>query len=100
MPHDPKILARMDALPDPDLSDPENPEWTEEDFVRAKGPESLPPEVLAAFKNKGGRPRQEVTKVSVTMRLDPGVVEHFKAQGPGWQSRINEVLRQAVAGKR
>jgi uncharacterized protein (DUF4415 family) len=27
--------------------------------------------------------------------LDPEVVAKFKATGPGWQSRINELLRQA-----
>ena len=46
---------------DAPFDDLDNPEWTEADFARAKGPESLPPEVLAAFPktqvNKGGRPR-------------------------------------------
>lgn len=42
-------------------SDKENPEWTEADFAEAKGPEALPPEMLAAFPNikkRGGRPAQ------------------------------------------
>ena len=40
-----------------------------------------------------GRPRLEATKHLVSLRLDPDVVERFRATGPGWQSRINEVLR-------
>ncbi len=32
----------------------------------------------------------------VTLRLDRDVLEHFQADGPGWQERINEALRQAV----
>jgi BrnA antitoxin of type II toxin-antitoxin system len=29
-------------------------------------------------------------------RLDPDVVEHFRATGPGRQTRINDTLRRAV----
>lgn len=32
----------------------------------------------------------------VTMRLDRSVIEFFKKQGPGYQSRINAVLRAYV----
>lgn len=75
--------------------DPENPEWTEGDFARAKGQEGLPAHVLAAFPKTAARvrgPQKAETKVPVSIRLDRAVVDHFKAQGPGWQSRINEAL--------
>jgi uncharacterized protein (DUF4415 family) len=75
--------------------DDENPEWTDEMFARSKGPESLPPEMLAAFtKHRGGRPRGS-NKQALSLRLDRDVIEKFKATGPGWQSRINEALRRA-----
>ena len=45
---------------------------------------------------KRGRPRAEVRKVSTTIRLDPDVVEAFKAGGAGWQSRMNAALRKAA----
>jgi uncharacterized protein (DUF4415 family) len=32
----------------------------------------------------------------VNLRLDPDVLAHFRATGPGWQSRINEALRKAA----
>ncbi len=79
------------------MTDINNPEWTEEDFARAKGPESLPPEVLAAFPKTAARvrgPQKTPTKAQVTLRLDQTVIEHFKNAGRGWQSRINEVLLQ------
>ena len=41
-----------------------------------------------------GRPRLQAPKSLVSLRLDPDVVARFRATGPGWQSRINEVLRQ------
>lgn len=43
-----------------------------------------------------GRPRQAERKEPVNIRLDPDVLEHFRATGPGWQSRINEILRKAA----
>ncbi|PWV98243.1 uncharacterized protein (DUF4415 family) [Hoeflea marina] len=33
----------------------------------------------------------------VSIRIDQDVLEHFQAGGPGWQDRINEALRAAVA---
>lgn len=33
------------------------------------------------------------TKSSISLRLDRDVLEWFKAQGPGYQTRINSVLR-------
>lgn len=47
-----------------------------------------------------GRPKAEITKKSVTMRLDPEVVDYFKSGGPGWQTRMNEVLLREVRKKR
>jgi uncharacterized protein (DUF4415 family) len=44
----------------------------------------------------GGRPRAEAPKQPVKLRLDPDVVEAFKAAGPGWQTRMNDALRKAV----
>ena len=41
--------------------------------------------------------RSKNPKVPVSIRLDQDVVAKFKATGPGWQSRINDVLRKAAA---
>jgi uncharacterized protein (DUF4415 family) len=35
-------------------------------------------------------------KRQVTLRLDPDVIEKFRATGAGWQSRINDALRKAA----
>jgi uncharacterized protein (DUF4415 family) len=43
-----------------------------------------------------GRPRKAAPKEAVNIRLDPDVVAHFRATGPGWQSRINAALRKAA----
>lgn len=38
--------------------------------------------------------RKEVTKVSLKMRIDPDILEFFKNAGPGYTTRINQVLRE------
>ena len=43
-----------------------------------------------------GRPKSEAPKVALSLRLDPDVIAHYRATGPGWQSRINETLRKAA----
>jgi uncharacterized protein (DUF4415 family) len=42
-----------------------------------------------------GRPRGSA-KRPVSLRLDQAVIDHFRASGPGWQSRMNEALRKAA----
>jgi uncharacterized protein (DUF4415 family) len=85
---------------DPAVHD-ENPEWTAEDFTKAKpANEVLPPDLLAQFRAKVGRPRIKNPKVPVKLRLDGAVVEALRATGPGWQTRINDLLkRKIVRGK-
>jgi uncharacterized protein (DUF4415 family) len=41
-----------------------------------------------------GRPPLDAPKRLVSLRLDPAVIDGFRATGPGWQSRINAVLRE------
>ena len=49
-----------------------------------------------AIANKRGRKPDPNAKKSLTLRLDPDVIEHFKATGEGWQTRMNEALRKAA----
>lgn len=53
-------------------------------------------EKIVAASVKRGRPKAKVREVSTTVRLDPDVVEAFKAGGAGWQSRMNAALRKAA----
>lgn len=61
------------------------------------GLEVLPPAVRRAIgqRGPGKKPRKEIVKI----RLDPEIVDTFRAGGEGWQTRINEVLRLHVARK-
>jgi uncharacterized protein (DUF4415 family) len=77
------------------IADRGNPEWTREDFSRARPAQEVVPEIVAAARRGRGKQRAP-TKRLVSMRLDRDVLDHFRASGPGWQSRINDVLRRAA----
>ena len=69
-------------------------EW----FAKAKpASEVLPTDTYAsliALKRPRGRPKAEETKVFTAIRLDAEIVETFKATGKGWQTRINNALKE------
>ena len=56
--------------------------------------------IKAAFKARRGRPTKENPKLPVSIRLSPEVVAYFKATGKGWQTRLDEVLREYVEAQR
>ena len=76
----------------------DNPEWTAEDFARAR-PIGDFPHLAAAFGQRArGRPSGSTrsTKTQVTLRLDREALDRIKAEGPGWQTRINAAVRKAA----
>jgi uncharacterized protein (DUF4415 family) len=57
-----------------------------------------PEQILA----RRGRPPGSVsatTKQAVKLRLDPDVLAALRDSGPGWQTRVNSILREAVLHK-
>ena len=43
-----------------------------------------------------GRPKKANAKRAVKLRLDPEVIDGFRARGPGWQSAMSAALRDAL----
>jgi uncharacterized protein (DUF4415 family) len=70
----------------------DNPAWTAATTARAKSFDQVFPDIARRVRG----PQKAPTKTQITLRLDARVVEHFKATGAGWQSRINEVLKKAA----
>lgn len=77
----PDLDLPSQAEPDDDIPDMSTDYWVEK-FAQAKV--------------QRGRPVSKTPKISTTLRLDPDVLERFKADGPGWQGRINAALRRAA----
>ena len=65
----------------------EIPELTDEWFAKAQLHEAGRPVPR-------GRPKSANPKQAVNLRLSPRVIAGFRAQGAGWQTRINAVLEQ------
>jgi uncharacterized protein (DUF4415 family) len=79
----PTITAKLPKKTSAKVNDPDNPAWTED--------------MLGAPVLKRGRgPQVAPTKVLTSVRLDQDVLAFFKAQGAGYQSRINAALRAEV----
>jgi len=102
-------------------ADPDARELDEEWFARARpAREVLPPALYAALTDKAnpvrcvpvtdaehaarvealrkrGRPPSDNPKVPIHIRLSADVLAAFKASGKGWQTRIDALLREAVA---
>lgn len=73
------------------------PAWTEKQLTRAELAENG--KVIRAASGtltKRGRPKKAETKELIRIRLSPQVIRHFRADGPGWQTRIDEALRHLI----
>jgi uncharacterized protein (DUF4415 family) len=82
-------LAKIDAHEITPEEYEEIPELTDEDFARGQWH-------IGGVPVRRGRPKSDAPKEAVNIRLDPDVLDHFRAGGPGWQSRINAALRKAA----
>jgi uncharacterized protein (DUF4415 family) len=83
----------------------ESDAMTDEDIARqiAENPDAAPELTAEWFEHatlkhgsqviRRGRPKSDNPKKLVSLRLDQDVIERFRSTGPGWQSRINETLR-------
>jgi uncharacterized protein (DUF4415 family) len=78
------------------------PSTEEEDAVitaaALSDPDALPlsSAELAQLTRRRGRPISEVTKVATSLRLDLDIVDAFKMTGQGWQTRMNDALREYI----
>ncbi len=84
--------------------DPDAWEPSDEELDHLRPAEEVLPEVLAAWRagtlkrRRGQRgPQKRPTKQQVSIRFSPEVLAHFRATGRGWQTRMDEALKQWIA---
>ncbi|MBF0135392.1 MAG: BrnA antitoxin family protein [Magnetococcus sp. DMHC-1] len=70
-------------------------ELTAADFRYFKPANSLPPSLARKLGVRGAQ--KKTTKERITIRLSREVVDAFRATGNGWQSRVDDVLKDWVA---
>lgn len=69
---------RLDTMTDEDIDFSDSPEIKPEQFAKAIVRQGLP---------------VDKSKAQVTLRIDSDVLEWFKSQGKGYQTKINSLLR-------
>ena len=77
-----------------------NPEWTSEMIAAARPAKEVLPRIFGARTAEAmlkprGRPKSPDSKVAISLRLPPDTLARWKATGPGWQTRMAEVLSKA-----
>ncbi|PWF54955.1 hypothetical protein C7C56_004360 [Massilia glaciei] len=63
--------------------------WEQPMLVAGDAPASA----VGAARGRGARAEKALKQI-VTIRLDVDMLEWFKQQGPGYQTRINQLLRE------
>ena len=90
----------MPTKPNPELVDQTAPEATDEWFAKARPAKDVLPGLLGdavvreMLKPKRGRPPLTAPKQHVNIRLDADIVQSFRRTGDGWQTRLNNALRE------
>ncbi len=80
-------LSRVDAHVIQPKEYEEIPELTDEFFKRAEWHEDGKP-------IRSGRPKSDSHKVLLSVRYSPDVVEYFRSTGKGWQTRMDDALKE------
>lgn len=71
--------------------DPDNPELTEAELASLRPAAEVMPAALYAALTRDAAERD-----AAIVRLDPDVLAHFRATGPGWEARVNAALRTSM----
>ena len=78
-----------------------NPEGTGKMIAQARPATEVLPEIFgartaAAMLRPRGRPKSPDAKVAISLRLSRDTLARWKATGPGWQTRMADVLGKSL----
>jgi uncharacterized protein (DUF4415 family) len=71
---------------------------TDEQFAKMRPVSEVHPEIVEAYKRTRGK-QKKPTKVPVYIRLDDDIVSLLKSSGKGWQTRLNDTIRDSLGLK-
>jgi uncharacterized protein (DUF4415 family) len=92
----PKTPRVAESAADP--ADPDAPPLSDAELAGFRPAAEMLPQILGqaradALMKRRGRPASAITKAAISLRLDPDIVDAYKAGGEGWQTRMNDALR-------
>lgn len=74
----------------------DNPELTDAEIASLRPMKEALPDLYAALQEEIRKRGPAKTKEAISIRLDIDLVKKLRASGPGWQSRVNDALREWV----
>jgi len=78
----------------------DSPPLTDEEISQMRPAREVMPDAFFAAmkeaKRERGRPKLAAPKLAVTLRLDPDILQAYKAKGRDWRSRMGADLRKAI----
>ncbi len=77
--------------PDPEIERP----LSASELAAARPLSEVRPDLAESIRRARGRPRKKHPKEAVTLRIDPRVVERFKAAGSDWRTRMVEAIEKS-----
>jgi uncharacterized protein (DUF4415 family) len=75
--------------------DPDALELDDEWFARARPAVEVHPELVEYSLRRRGKQKAPI-KERITLRLDADVATRLRSSGPGWQTRLNDMLRRTL----
>ena len=80
------------------VADPDTSEMTDKQFAKMRPVSEVHPEIVEAYKRTRGK-QKKPAKVPVYIRLDDDIVALLKSSGKGWQTRLNDTIRDSLGLK-
>src|ERR1700734_2077668 len=80
-------------------SDPDNSDLTYEQIAGLRPFAEVLPAMAESARRGPGRPKLDKTLEAVTLRLDPAIIERFRAQGADWRKRMARLLEKAAVDR-
>ncbi|MYA61440.1 MAG: BrnA antitoxin family protein [Dehalococcoidia bacterium] len=76
--------------------DPDNPEWTDEDWARARPAIEVHPELVKAHRRARAQGKKIPMIEHVSIPLDAHLVRRLEKTDPNWKTRVNDILRKTL----
>jgi len=96
---------KPDHISQEDWDSVDVPELTDEELARLRPASEVVPEIVGhaagTLKRRRGQrgPQKAPKKRMVTIRFSQEVIEYFRATGPGWQTRMDEALKEWISSR-
>ena len=76
--------------------DPDNPEWTDEDWARARPAIEVAPHLVERYRRARAQGKKIPMIEHVSIPLDAHLVRRLEKTDPNWKTRVNDILRKAL----